>query len=71
MELYTDGEAWYLAQEGERSGWRWRREGEEWALDRAALSPGAVRARLEELPASLQEELLAFAARAAAMGTQS
>ncbi len=71
MELYTEGEIWYLAGEGEASVWRWRREGEAWALDRATLSSGAVRARLEELPASLQEELLAFAARAAAMGTQS
>lgn len=70
MELYSDGVGWYLAQEGERSGWRWRREGEEWTVDRAALPAGASRARLDELPAGLQEELLAFAARAAAMGTQ-
>lgn len=71
MELYTDGEAWYLAGEGEASGWRWRPEGEGWTLDRATLSPAAVRARLHDVPAGLQEELLAFAARAAAMGTQS
>lgn len=71
MELYVQGEAWYLMAEGEGKGWCWRRAGEEWNVDRAALPSGAVRARLEELPAGLQEEVLAFAARAAAMGTQS
>ena len=71
MELYTDGSAWYLAQEEARAGWRWQRAGADWAVSRAVLPAGAVRGRVDELPPDLQEELLAFAARSAAMGNQS
>ncbi len=70
MELYAQGETWYLMREGEKKGWRWRPDGEGWSVDRAGLPAGVARARLEEVPAGLQEELLAFVARAAAMGTQ-
>lgn len=68
MELYTLGEAWYLAREGESKGWCWRPAGEVWSVDRADLPAGMRRARVEDLPVGLREELLAFAARAAAMG---
>ena len=70
MELYTDGAAWYLVQAGERRGWRWHREGTDWIVERAGLPSSAVRGQVDEVPPDLQEELLAFAARSAAMGTQ-
>jgi hypothetical protein len=70
VEVYALGEAWYLVREGEKTGWCWRRSGEEWQVAKAALPAGARRAGLEELPGGLQEEMLAFAARAAAMGTR-
>ena len=70
MELYTDGSAWYLTKKGEQIGWCWQRVGTEWAVERAALPTGAVRGRVDELPPELQEELLAFAARSAAMEIQ-
>ncbi|MCC7262362.1 MAG: hypothetical protein IT369_07565 [Candidatus Latescibacteria bacterium] len=70
MELYAEGEAWYLMGEGGKKGWCWRRGDEGWSVKRADLPAGASRARVEDLPGSLQEEVLAFAGRAAAMGPQ-
>lgn len=70
MELYAAGEVWYLMREGEEKGWRWQQLEGQWRVDRHRRPEGAARARVEDLPASLREELLAFAARAAAMGPQ-
>lgn len=68
VEIYTDGAVYYLGRGG--AGWRWQQENGRWIAVRAEVPHGAIKARFAELPPALQEELLAFAARAEALGNQ-
>ena len=74
VTIYTDGISYYTEVEGPGSVSRlhWIREGEgQWSAKEAQRPAEFRETRFADIPGDLQEELLAFAARAKAIGTSS
>ena len=74
VTIYTDGISYYTEVEapGSAACLHWMREGEgQWSAKEAQRPAGFRETRFADIPAELQEELLAFAARAKAIGTSS
>ena len=70
LGIYTDGKAYYTCPADSPVALRWYREGERWACSREEAPAGLRAAAFDELPSDLQEEVLALAARAGAVGSQ-
>lgn len=66
--VYRHGQDVYLTGAGATPCLCWRRAGDQWLSCPAKLPDGAQPTAIADLPGDLQEELLAFAARADAMG---
>ena len=73
VEIYTDGTVYYteVQESGGTESLRWSCEGGQWSAKKVQRSVDVHEASFAVIPAELQEELLAFAARAAAIGTSS
>ncbi|NKB65687.1 MAG: hypothetical protein GKR89_01380 [Candidatus Latescibacteria bacterium] len=69
FELYTDGQAYYT-RPGGGTLLCWQRGEEGWNCERVDKTLQLSPARFDQVPADLREEILAFAARAAAIGGQ-
>jgi len=71
IELYegTKGE-YYACFPGAQGALLWRWEEDRWTSTAVDLPEGSEPVALAELPPDLREELLAFAARAEALGNQ-
>ncbi|MBT4613390.1 MAG: hypothetical protein HOM68_19580 [Gemmatimonadetes bacterium] len=67
--IHREGEAYYLGGVVGVPDLCWRREADRWVSAPAALPSGAQKVTVQELPDDLREELLAFVARAQAMGS--
>jgi len=68
--IYTDAAGFYargLARDGVVC---WRRDGDQWVASKGEVPSGARQIQLTDLPADLQEEFLAVAARAEILGGQ-
>lgn len=70
IDIYRDGENYYVCQGQGTVALRWFRDGEHWTCVKEKLPPGLEQADVGELPGDLQEELLAFLTRAEMMGNQ-
>lgn len=71
IEIFRASECeYYVRLPGTSGSLRWLREGDNWSASRADMPDAAQPMSLDQLPPPLQEELLAFAARAEAMGNQ-
>ena len=70
LRIYTDGKDYYTCPADSPVALRWYREDERWASCREETPAGVRPVELRELPSDLQEEVLALAARAGAMGNQ-
>ncbi len=70
LNIYSDGQAYYTCPADSPIALCWYREGERWACRKEETPDGLRAARFDELPPDLQEEILALAARAGAIGSQ-
>lgn len=68
LQIYQKGEAYYLVGAGATPCLRWARDRDRWLPEPSELPPAAIAVEIGRLPTELREELLAFAARADAMG---
>ena len=73
VKIYTDGTAYYTEMQavGGMESLCWLCDGGRWSAGKAQRPVGVREAMFDDIPDELQEELLAFAARAAAIGTSS
>ena len=69
FELYTDGTAYFTRPSG-GTLMCWQRTEEGWSCERVDEAQSLSPATFDQVPADLREELLAFAARASAIGGQ-
>jgi len=67
LRVYADGDTYYTRGLTRVGCLAWSLEGDQWVRQAGEAPAGAGEVALQDLPASLQEELLAFAARAEAM----
>ncbi len=70
LEIYREGEVYYVSQGQGGVALRWYRDGEHWSCAKEKLPSTVERVEVGDLPGDLQEELLAFLARAETMGNQ-
>ena len=70
LSIYSDGQTYYTCPADSPIALRWYREEERWTCRKEEIPAGLRAARFDELPADLQEEVLALAARAGAIGSQ-
>ena len=68
VELYKEGEDYYTRLPGAVGSVHWEQESGNWRCTRSEIPPSALAARFEDMPAALQEEILALAARSEAVG---
>jgi hypothetical protein len=72
IHIYSHGQDLYLVRIGGVAGaLLWQRDGERWVAEPTDTPAGTDKVEFPSLPADLQEEILAIAARAEAMGNQS
>ncbi len=69
LEIYIGGDSYYV-KGPDNIALKWTLEGERWLVSKEALPPNAIKVKANEVPDGLKEELMAFAARAATMGSQ-
>ena len=69
IEIFSDGESFYVRPPGSPAAVRWFRRDEGWASVREKPPGRAREVEFAELPDDLKEEILAFVARAEAMGS--
>jgi len=70
IEIFAGEGDFYIRLLGSPGVVRWFREEESWGQVKAPLPDGARKVAFGELPNELREEVLAFVARAEAMGNQ-
>ena len=70
VEIYRGEEDYFVCRGSSVVALRWYRDGEHWACAKETLPSGVEKVEVEDLPGDLQEELLAFMARAEMMGNQ-
>ncbi len=70
IEIYRDGENYYVCQGQGGVALRWFRDGDHWTCVKGKRPADMERAEAGDLPGDLQEELLAFLTRAETMGNQ-
>ena len=70
LDIFAAGAGFYTRPPGGGQPLNWRWEEGHWISRPDEVPVGARQVDLGELPAELQEELLAYAARAATMGVQ-
>ena len=73
VRVYSDGAVYYTEMQaaGGIGSLCWSCEEGRWSAGKAQRPADAREVSLDDIPAELQEELLAFAARTAAIGTSS
>ncbi len=67
LRIYTCGETYYTRGLMRVGCLAWNQQGDQWVRDAAQMPADATEVSVGDLPTQLQEELLAFAARAEAM----
>lgn len=67
LRIYAAGETYYSRGLTRVGCLAWTLQGDQWVREAAAMPAEADEVSVADLPAPLQEELLAFAARAEAM----
>lgn len=67
LRIYTCAEVYYTRGLVRVGSLAWSLEGDQWVREAGEVPEGAREVTIRDLPGSLQEELLAFAARAEAM----
>lgn len=70
LEIYDAGGDYYLRLAGSTGALRWSCRDGDWRAAPEKLPAGLQRVELPDLPPPLREEILAFAARAEAIGNQ-
>jgi hypothetical protein len=68
IEIFTGADGFFVRLPGKPVVLRWFRQGEGWGSAREELPAQVRKIGFGELPVELQEEILAFAARAEAIG---
>jgi hypothetical protein len=69
LEIYVCDGVFYI-RGPDQAALKWTLEEGHWGATQGELPANAVKAKLDEVPKGLLEELMAFAARAATMGNQ-
>jgi len=67
MRIYAHEEVFYTRGLSRVGCLAWTLEGDQWVRDAGEVPAGAGEVTIQDVPDSLREELLAFAARAEAM----
>ena len=70
FEILRAGVQFFVRRSATTGAICWQYKEERWVGEPATIPPGAVAVALDELPPDLREELLAFVARAEALGNQ-
>ena len=70
LAVYADDAGFYARGLTRGGAVCWRRDGDQWVASKGEVPSSAHRVGLTELPADLQEEVLAVAARAEVLGGQ-
>lgn len=70
IEVFGLDAAYYIRKGATQRVVRWFQDGERWASESTSLPANSTPAAFDELPADLCEEILAFVARAEALGDQ-
>lgn len=70
VELLADDADYYVRLAGSGGALRWYRHDDGWASCSASVPPGLRVVDFDALPADLREEVLAFLARAEALGNR-
>ena len=70
IEVFGLGAAYYIRKRATQRVVKWFQDGERWNSESTSLPANSTLLAFDELPADLREEILAFVARAEALGNQ-
>ena len=70
LAIFADDAGFYVRGLSRDGAMCWRRDGDQWVASKGSVPPDAREVELADVPADLQEEVLAVAARAEILGGQ-